>query len=212
MRMTKSYFFSVIFLSSILCFAQKSDTTNQLFEVDLKNWKTVKAEHEKYWSIVDSEIIGGDGVQKIPKNTYLHSHLEYGDFEFTCLFRLTGDSDSGLINSGIQYRSTVKDDKIVGYQADIGKGYWGDIYDEHRRGKLASGKLETLEGQIDKDGWNSYLIRCIGNKHELFINGIKTAEYNETNSEIPSKGVIGVQLHSGGNAKIELKEIKIKTL
>ena len=62
---------------------------------------------------------------------------EYGDFEFRCLFRISGDHKTGLINSGIQYRSLVQGKKIIGYQADIGKGYWGSLYDEHRRGKLA---------------------------------------------------------------------------
>ncbi|WP_218587926.1 hypothetical protein [Arenibacter palladensis] len=49
-----------------------------------------------------------------------------------------------MINSGIQYRSIIKDNKIIGYQADIGKGYWGDIYDEHRRGKLVAVSFEFL--------------------------------------------------------------------
>ncbi len=212
MRGYKEYFFYVIFLSSILSFAQKSDAINELDKVDLENWKTIKAEHSGFWIVTGDIVTGGNGVEKIPKNTYLYSDKVYEDFEFSCLFRLTGNQEEGLINSGIQYRSAIADGKIVGYQADIGKGYWGDIYDEHRRGKLVSGNLETLQGKIDEDGWNRYLVRCIGNKHELFINGIKTAEYYETNPKIPSKGVIGVQLHSGGNAKIELKQIKIKTL
>ncbi|MFT7248951.1 MAG: hypothetical protein ACI97P_001731, partial [Arcticibacterium sp.] len=36
--------------------------------------------------------------------------------------------------------------------------------------------------------------------------------YIEDNSNITSKGVIGIQLHSGGNAKIEFKNITITTL
>lgn len=212
MRINTQYFLTVTFLSSILSFAQKSDTINQLDSLDLKNWKTIKIEHQRYWLVIDDVITGGNGVEKIPKNTYLCSATAYEDFEFSCLFRISGDHNTGLINSGIQYRSTIEDDKIIGYQADIGKGYWGDIYDEHRRGKLASGNVEALHGLIDEDGWNSYLIRCIGNKHELFINDIKTAEYYEMNPKIPSKGVIGVQLHSGGNVKIEFRQIKIKTL
>lgn len=180
--------------------------------INMESWQTINTDEQKYWSAKDSIIIGGDGIKNIPINTYLYTKDTYGDFEFRCLFRLTGDHDTGLINSGIQYRSTIEDGNMVGYQADIGKGYWGDIYDEHRRGKLMEGNLNTLKYILNKDGWNSYIIRCIGNRHELYINGVKTAEYVEMDPKIPSKGVIGIQLHSGGNAKVEFKHITIQQL
>jgi len=138
-------------------------------------------------------VVGGDGVNKVPKNTYLISKEKYGDFEFRALFRLTGDHSKGLINSGIQYRSIVEGEKIMGYQAEVGKGYWEDIYDEHRRGKLAGGYLKTLKHFLNEDGWNSYIVRCVGNRHELYINGVKTVEYLEKDPEIPAKAVIGIQ-------------------
>jgi hypothetical protein len=192
-----------------LSFAQKPDTTDQ---IDLKKWKVVNAENQRHWSVIDDVVTGGDGVENIPGNTYLYSDKSYENFEFRCLFRLTGDHGAGLINSGIQYRSIIKDNKIIGYQADIGKGYWGDIYDEHRRGKLVGGDLGTLKHILNEDGWNSYIVRCIGNRHELYINGAKTAEYMEKDPKIQSKWVIGIQLHSGGNAKIQIKHITITEL
>ena len=209
MRIEKQFFYLIIFLTYFLSFAQNPGTTDF---IDLKDWKAVKEENSKYWSVVDSVITGGDGVENIPRNTYLYSDRSYENFEFRCLFRITGDHSTGLINSGIQYRSLLKDNKIIGYQADIGKGYWGDIYDEHRRGKLVGGDLSTLKHILNEDGWNSYIVRCIGNKHELYINGVKTADYIEKDPEIPAEGVIGIQLHSGGNAKVEFKHITITEL
>lgn len=205
--------FIVLFMVNVGCVAQETTATVFPFDgVTLEGWKTVKKDNQNFWSVIDSVIVGGDGVQKIQENTYLHTVRTYEDFEFRCLFRLTGDLDLGLINSGIQYRSIIKEDKIIGYQADIGKGYWGDIYDEHRRAKLIDGELGTLKHILNDNGWNSYIIRCIGNKHELYINGVKTCEYIERDKNIPSKGVIGIQLHSGGNAKIEFKNITITQL
>ena len=209
MRIEKQFFYSVIFLTYFLSFAQNPGTTDF---IDLKDWKTVKAENQRHWSINDDVVTGGDGVENIPRNTYLYSDKSYENFEFRCLFRITGDHGKGLINSGIQYRSIIKDNKIIGYQADIGKGYWGDIYDEHRRGKLVGGDLGTLKYILNEDGWNSYIVRCIGNKHVTYINGVKTAEYVEEDPEIPAKGVIGIQLHSGGNAKVEFKHMTITEL
>ena len=203
----------IFMLSSLSCAAQKTAKTTSLFNgTTLDGWKTVQPAHQKFWSVIDGVITGGDGVTKIPVNTYLHTIKAYEDFEFRCLFKISGDHNSGLINSGIQYRSTIKDGKIIGYQADIGKGYWGDIYDEHRRGKLIGGDLSTLKHILKEAGWNSYIVRCVGNKHELYINGVKTSEYIETDKNVPSKGVFGMQLHSGGNAKIEFKNITITQL
>lgn len=202
-----------VFIGNLSCTGQKVTETKVLFDgSSLKGWTTVKRSNQNFWTVIDSTITGGDGVQKIPVNTYLHTIESYGDFEFRSLFRISGNHDTGLINSGIQYRSIIEGDKIIGYQADIGKGYWGDIYDEHRRAKLVGGDLSTLKHILNEDGWNSYIVRCKGNKHELYINGVKTSEYFEKDPEIPSKGVIGIQLHSGGNAKIEFKHITITPL
>ena len=167
----------------------------------------------KMWSVVDGVIVCGDGESKIPKNTYLVTESKYKDFEFSCLFRLSGDHSTGLINSGIQYRSYIRDGKMIGYQADIGKGYWGDIYDEHRRNKaLAKGDLSTLKHILKEDGWNSYIIRCKDDRHELYINGIKTCDYIEKDTGFSIAGVIAVQLHSGGKAKVEFRDLTITEL
>jgi hypothetical protein len=178
----------------------------------LKGWKTVDPKDQHLWSVKDSVIVCSNGNKKIERNTYLQTDKEYGDFEFRCLFRLSGDSATGLINSGIQYRSIVVKGVIIGYQADIGDGYWGDLYDEHRRGKLVGGDLRTLRHLLDSDGWNSYIIRVKGNHHELYINGVKTCDYIEKDTKIPAKGVIALQIHSGGIAKVEYRDITISKL
>ena len=186
----------------------------QLFDgKTLTGWKAAKEANAKYWKVVDGVITGDNDGKKVPTNTYLITEKEYGDFEFRYKFRISGDHKTGLINSGIQYRSFIsKKGKMTGYQADIGKGYWGDIYDEHRRGKLIKGNTTELFKTLVEDGWNDYLIRCKGGKHEIIINGHKTADYTEAKADIPAKGVFGLQLHSGGIAKVEFKDITIKEL
>ena len=185
----------------------------------LDGWVPVNKNNAKYWSVVDGVITASNNGKKMPVNTYLATEKMYQNFEFKCKFRLSGDHKTGLINSGIQYRSLLKRiqaksgvNKIIGYQADIGKGWWGGIYDEHRRGLLGKGNTKELFKNFKEDAWNEYIIRCIGNKHELFINGHKTIEYIEKDSNIESYGVIALQLHSGGIAKMEYKDISIKEL
>ena len=216
----------------------KKDEGINLFDgKTLNGWKTVDPLNAHYWSVIDGKITASNGDKKMPINTYLATTSEYEDFEFTCDFRLIGDPKSGgIINSGIQYRSFIINKKrkvsknpkkskspqetrefiptIVGYQADIGEGWWGGIYDEHRRRKLVKGNAKALlasEG-FKHDNWHSYRIVCKGDHHQLYINGFLTAEYTEIKKDIPSKGIISLQLHKGGVAKIEYKNIKLKQL
>lgn len=210
---TKILLFFVLIISSLSASGQEFRNTTSLFDgVSMKGWKIFPEKNQALWTVRDSLLVGGDGIQKIAENNYLYTEDHFGDFELRCLFRLSGDSDTGLINSGIQYRSQIVDGNMVGYQADIGNGYWGDIYDEHRRGKLLSGDLGTLKHLLKEYGWNSYIVRCKGDFHELFINGVKTAEYVEKDPSLPKSGLIGIQLHSGGNAKIEILDVTITDL
>jgi len=189
---------------------EPTSSTVRIFDgATLNGWKPVDPDDAKYWTVSDSCIVGGDGQQNVPKNTYLQTTREFKDFELRCLFRLTGDHSTGFINSGIQYRSAVSGKDIVGYQADIGRGLWGAIYDEHRRGLLGVGDLSTLKRILKEDGWNSYIVRVRGDHHELYINGVKTCDYIERDGDIPREGVIAFQLHSGGAAQIEIRDITI---
>ncbi|SHJ97512.1 protein of unknown function [Rubritalea squalenifaciens DSM 18772] len=193
--------------------AEPAKTTSLFNGKDLTGWQTVNPKFTSQWSVVDGIITSGNLQDKIPTNTYLATTKEYEDFEFRCLFRIQGDPKTGLINSGIQYRSIIKGTKIIGYQADIGNGYWGDIYDEHRRNKaLVKADLSVLKKVLNPTGWNSYIIRCKGDHHEIYINGVKTADYVEKDKNIPRKGVIAVQIHSGGAAKVEFQDLTITEL
>lgn len=204
---------ALLLISSGLFAQDPSPKAASLFDgKTLSGWKAANPADKSIWTVKNGLITGGDGQVKVKSNTYLITEKEFGDFEFRCLFRLSGDSSTGLINSGIQYRSKIENGNMVGYQADIGNGYWGDIYDEHRRGKLVGGDLGTLKKILKEDGWNSYIVRVKGNRHELYINGVKTCDYTEKDNSVPAKGIIGVQLHGGGAGKIELSDITITEL
>lgn len=202
----------VLVFGSVDLSAQSLEKTVSLFDgKTLSGWKAFPAD-QNLWKVVDSVIVGGDGVKNIPTNLYLYTEKEYGDFELRCLFRLSGNPATGMINSGIQYRSTIVDGEMVGYQADIGNGFWGDIYDEHRRGTLVKGDLSTLKYLLKEDGWNSYIVRVKGDRHELYINGVKVSDYMENDSTVPPRGIIAFQLHSGGAAKVELRDLTLTEL
>eukprot|EP00903_Cladosiphon_okamuranus_P004091 g4089.t1 len=195
--------------------APDAGETISLFDGEtLNGWKVVNPKNAHFWSVENGAIVASSGDGKMPTNTYLATTGSYADFEFTCDFRLSGDHGTGLINSGIQYRSILKrhpkrGNIIAGYQADIGRDWWGGIYDEHRRGQLVKGnkKLESSEGFKDDD-WHTYRIVCKEAVHRLYIDGILTAEYTEKKEGIPAAGIFALQLHKGGIARIEYKNLK----
>ncbi|MEX2564664.1 MAG: family 16 glycoside hydrolase, partial [Cyclobacteriaceae bacterium] len=66
----------------------------------MKGWKVFPSDHEALWKVQDSVLVGGNGVLKIAENNYLYTTDNFEDFELRCLFRLSGDANTGLINSG----------------------------------------------------------------------------------------------------------------
>ena len=179
----------------------------------LKGWSTVERDR-KFWRVEGGVIMADSLGKKMPRNTFLFSEGEYDDFEFRCMFRLTGDPKTGLVNSGIQFRSARHGNgHAKGYQADIGEpNWWGCIYDEGRRGLIGRSEVKKLRGSLQPFGWNEYVIRAQGPVIRLFINGIQTMEFLEKDPAIPDKGRIALQLHSGGVCRIEYKDISLRPM
>jgi hypothetical protein len=111
-------------------------------------------------------------------------------------------------NSGIQFRSVpLANGEMRGPQADIGAGWWGKIYEEEGRGLLAK---EGGEKFVKAEEWNDYVIEANGNTVKIWINGNLCTDY--TDEKLARRGVIGLQLHSGGPMEVRFKDIKLEVL
>ena len=174
----------------------------------LSGWKGKK----ELWSVRDGAIVGSSMPDGIRGNTFLVSEKEYENYVLRLKFKFT----SG--NSGIQIRSEqvgkAEDFVIKGYQADIGSGFHGSLYDERRRGMLAKSNLDWIlsNGFLRLGKWNSYEISCIGNRVELKLNNLVTVRHTEKDDNIPRKGVIALQLHAGPGMEISFKDIAISEI
>ena len=175
---------------------------------DLTGWDG----NPKVWSVVDGYISG-----KIDKleggNTFLvYKHGLY-DYVLEADFVLVGNKG----NSGIQYRSKQSargDNKWVvkGYQADIGTGWFGKLYEEGGRGLLA-GKYKNEPKIKPDDGWNRYRITAHGTKLKQEINGVVTIEFDDKNADKAAKGgIFGLQYHSPGGFEVRFKNIRVKLI
>ena len=151
--------------------------------------------------------------QSVFRNEFLCTKKTYGDFELKVKFKLLGDRKGA--NAGVQFRTKriPKHHEVSGYQADVGQGYWGALYDESRRNKVLAGPdAKLLEKIVKHDDWNEYVIRAEGPRIQLFLNGTKTVDFTEKDDKIERTGIIGLQIHGGAKAKVMYKAITITEL
>ena len=167
----------------------------------------------KIWSVRDGEIVGGSLSKTVPRNEFIATRRGYTNFVLRFKFRLEGTE--GFVNSGMQIRSerVPNDSEMVGYQADIGEGWYGALYDESRRNKvLARPDEATVKKAVKPGEWNEYEIRAEGSRIVLRINGVQTVDYTETDPKIVQHGRLGLQIHGGGKSVIHAKDITIEEL
>lgn len=162
-----------------------------------------------YWSVKDQVILGNSPGLK--ENYFLATTEQYGDFELRFEVKLHDNA----ANSGVQFRSQRIPDstEMIGYQADIGQGYWGALYDESRRRKiLAAPDPELIKKTLKPGDWNEYVVRAVGKHITLSINGVNTVDYLEPDDGIARTGHIALQVHSGKPFQVEFRKITIKKL
>ena len=209
---TLTKFLCTVLLLPVIGAGAKDGEGVALFDgTSFKGWKIQKGE-EQWWRIEGGEIVGGSADQKIPHNTFITTEKRYTNFELTLKVKVEGSEKP---NAGIQIRSERVPDhhEMIGYQADVGPGWWGKLYDESRRRKVIGDWLSPEAAKAVKaDGWNEYRIRCVGPKIQLFINGVQTVEYEEADSKIPLEGFIALQTHGGPAFQVRYKDIMIKEL
>ncbi len=163
------------------------------------------------FQIRDGAIVGGSLKEKVARNEFLTTKEKYADFELRLQFKLLGER----ANAGVQIRSQRIPDhhEMIGYQADMGNGWWGCLYDESRRRKILAGpKPEDRNKVVKTDEWNDYRILCEGRRVRLWINDKPTVDYTEADESIPQTGLIGLQIHGGGPSEAWYRNVRIKKL
>ena len=56
------------------------------------------------------------------------------------------------------------------------------------------------------------MIQALGDHVQLWVNGLKTVDYNETDPAIERTGIIALQIHSGGPLEVRFKNLRIREL
>jgi 3-keto-disaccharide hydrolase len=160
--------------------------------------------------VVEDGMLAGRSPQ-IPYNDFLATEKSFSNF----ILRLQVQLVDNKGNSGVQFRSQRIPGamEMIGYQADMGEGYWGNLYDESRRKKnLAEVDPKVLKKVLKPTDWNEYEIQAEGPHIVLKINGATTVDYTESDTSLDQNGRIAVQLHAGPAFEVRFKDIRIKEL
>jgi putative heme-binding domain-containing protein len=166
---------------------------------DLAGWTGNK----QLWSVENGEIVGKSTVP-VKRNEFLYSDLLVDDFRLELEVKLLDNTK----NSGVQFRSKPRaDGEMEGYQADVGQGWWGKLYEESLRGLLWNmpGDQHVKVGE-----WNKYEIVAVGSRVRTWLNGQPCVDLEDPKGL--RSGVIALQVHSGGPTEVRFKNLKLTPL
>jgi putative heme-binding domain-containing protein len=191
----------------------RSDKAKSIFDgKSLDGWESPSP---NLWAVKDGCLTGGDG-NKIPYNDFLCTKGSYSNFVLHLKIKLTGDPKTGLINSGVQIRTkrNPTGHEVCGYQCDYGEPNWyAGIYDEGRRNKfIAPADMAVIKPAVKLWDWNEYVIKADGKRIQTWINGVQGIDFMEPDADIASDGIIGFQVHGGGNTTVQVKDVFIEEL
>lgn len=177
--------------------ATKENSASLFNGKDLTGWHG----ESELWSVENGEIVGRTAGLK--QNEFLISDLAAKDFRFNVEVKLARNEG----NSGIQFRSEALNHDVKGYQADIGVGWWGKLYEEHGRALLWD---KSGEQHVKHGDWNTYEIEAQGHRIRTRINGQLCVDLNDPQGA--RSGIFAFQLHSGGATEVRFRNLTLELL
>jgi hypothetical protein len=166
-----------------------------------------------FWRVGSNAIVAGWLDRKQPHNDFLATTREFGNFDLRLQYKVEGTN--GFVNGGVQFWSQRVPDnfEVSGYQADLGADTDGNLYDESRRNRNdAEAGKETRAKALKPGDWNDYRIRAEGARIQIWLNGVQTVDYTESDAAIPRHGIIALQIHGGAYTKVQYRKLVINEL
>lgn len=176
--------------------ATRDNVTTFFNGKDLAGWQG----NPELWRVENGEIVGTS--QGLKRNEFLVNHLTMSDFRLRVKVKLVPNGG----NSGIQFRSeALPEGEVKGYQADVGVGWWGKLYEEHGRALLWD---RSGEAHVRSEDWNDYEIVAVGSRVQTFINGKPCVDLDDPPGA--RRGIVALQLHSGGPFEVRYKDFELE--
>lgn len=160
-----------------------------------------------FWQLTASGFHASMGKEK--EHHYSYTKKTYRDFELNVVIKMVGDENA---NSGVCIRINPTNwDNAPGYQVDMGKGYWGSLWEERRAGMVQKFSDTLAAKLVNKNDWNHYYIIARGHHIQAWLNGVKTIDIIHDAGF--TEGNIGFQLcHLHNPTVIDIKSLYIREL
>ncbi len=175
---------------------------------DLTGWKNYGSEE---WVVEDSVIVGKSGPKK--SEGYLATEKTWKNFRVRGQFKMLGDGNYGLF-----YYSSIKlrEDGypvISGVQVEVEPAYptkTGFLYESYKRGWLTEPTVKIPAAwALRKGDWNEIEAKTEGNRTITWLNGVKVVDFQDPAPNL-FEGFFALQLHTGGVAGIQWKELYVE--
>lgn len=162
---------------------------------------------DAYWKLNDHLLHGSMGREK--EHHYSYTKKIYTDFELNVMIKMVGDED---INSGVCVRiNPTSYDDAPGYQIDMGKGYWGSLWEERRASMVQKFPDALVPKVVKYNDWNHYYIIAKGHHIQAWLNGVKTIDI--VHEAGFAAGSIGFQLcHMHTPTVVEVKSLYVREI
>ncbi len=165
------------------------------------------------WRVREGVLVGGS-MNGNPRNEFLATVRGCSNFVLTLEYKLAGTE--GFVNGGVQFRSrrvAQPSNEMCGYQADIGAGHSGCLYDESRRNEFLARGADDQRQRVEKAGeWNRLEVRAEGPRVRIRLNGEETVDYTESDAAVPRDGLIALQIHGNCKAEISFRNVVLEEL
>ena len=196
---TGSLFAYLMGRSQVPMLATKDNASGLFNGRDLTGWTG----DPQLWSVENGEIVGRSSG--LSHNTFLLSDLVADDFKLSFDIKLVDNAG----NSGVQFHTEPLHgyEEVKGFQADVGVGWWGKVYEENGRGVMSEKSGEKF---VKPGDWNHYEIRAEGSHVQTWINGHPCADFKDLGSR--RRGRFGLQLHAGGPTEVRFRNLKLELL
>jgi hypothetical protein len=154
-------------------------------------------------------------AENLPRNSFLISDAEYGDFELLVDVRIEAGGNSGVqIRSHVDWDAQAGHGRLWGYQIEIDpseRAWSAGLYDEGRRGWLADLKDNPAAREAFVVGeWNTYRILCEGARIRTWVNGVPAVDYTDEGEDLTLAGHFAFQVHSGERSHVEWRNPRIE--
>lgn len=161
----------------------------------------------KYWQL-SNNLLHAE-MPRENEHHYSYTKKSYGDFELNVMIKMVGDENA---NSGVCVRINPTNwDDAPGYQVDMGKGYWGSLWEERRAGMVQKFPDSLVSKVVKYNNWNHYYIIAKGHHIQAWLNGVKTIDI--VHDAGFTEGKIGFQgCHLHNPTVVDIKSLYIREL